>query len=278
MRNAYSSESTSSLPLISTRNSTFLTLTTDDKAFALGQIGQIEKENYLKLQYTLKPWEKGNMNIYSESGKSNYSVLSDLRKKLRIQTEMKDIDFNNNNYYNKYELEKIFDGFQIVNQVKTKDITKQLSKEPYLDLNSFKAQSREICIKNMLLDLMKDERQKIIIETNEREKALEKEFDDLNKDMNAFENFKNNLKVQERKTEQILSKLTQDNKKLFEKKKKVTQEHRTILDEIEKSIIVTHSKPKICLLIQTLLKYACILCKKAKKDADYCRRPLILMY
>ena len=70
-----SSESTSSLPLISTRNSTFLTLTTDDKAFALGQIGQIEKENYLKLQYTLKPWEKGNMNIYSESGKSNYSVL-----------------------------------------------------------------------------------------------------------------------------------------------------------------------------------------------------------
>ena len=55
---------------------------------------------------------------------------------------------------------------------------------------------------------MKDERQKIIIETNEREKALEKEFDDLNKDMNAFENFKNNLKVQERKTEQILSKLT----------------------------------------------------------------------
>ena len=97
------------------------------------------------------------MNIYSESGKSNYSVLSDLRKKLRIQTEKKDIDFNNNNYYNKYELEKIFDGFQIVNQVKTKDITKQLSKEPYLDLNSFKPQSREICIKNILLDLMKDE-------------------------------------------------------------------------------------------------------------------------
>ena len=46
------------------------------------------------------------MNLYSASGKSNYSVLSDLRKKLRIQTEMKDIDFNNNNYYNKYELEK----------------------------------------------------------------------------------------------------------------------------------------------------------------------------
>ena len=81
-----SSESTSSLPLLSTRNSTFLTLTTDDKAFALGQINQIEKENYLKLQYNLKPWQKGNINIYSTSGKSNYSVLSDLRKKLRIQT------------------------------------------------------------------------------------------------------------------------------------------------------------------------------------------------
>ena len=31
---------------------------------------------------------------------------------------------------------------------------------------------------------------------------------DFNKDINSFENFKNNLKVQERKTEQILSKLT----------------------------------------------------------------------
>jgi hypothetical protein len=46
---AKSSESTSSLPLISTRKSTFLTLTTEDKAFALGQIDQIEKDNYLKL-------------------------------------------------------------------------------------------------------------------------------------------------------------------------------------------------------------------------------------
>ena len=248
-----SSESTSSLPLLSTRNSTFLTLTTDDKAFALGQINQIEKENYLKLQYNLKPWQKGNINIYSTSGKSNYSVLSDLRKKLRIQTEMKDIDFNNNNYYNKYELEKIFDGFQIVNQVKTKDITKQLSKEPYLDLNSFKAQSREICIKNMLLDLMRDERQKIIIETNEREKALDKEFNDLNKDIDAFENFKNNLKVQERKTEQILSKLTQDNKKLFEKKKKVTQEHRTILDEMEKAIRGIMNMKQYSVFTHTLL-------------------------
>ena len=45
---------------------------------------------------------------------------------------------------------------------------------------------------------MKDEWQKIIIETNVN----------FNKDINSFENFKNNLKVQERKTEQILSKLT----------------------------------------------------------------------
>ena len=210
---ALSSDSTTSLPLISTRNSTFLTLTTDDTAFALGQVGKINRDKYLREQYNLKPWEKIDTNIYLSSGKSNYSILQDLKKKIRIQTEMKDIDFNNNKYYNKYDLEKIFDGLQIVNQVKTKDVTKQLSKEPYSDLNSFKAQSREICIKNMLLDLMRDERQKIILETNERENALKSGFDDLNKDINSFEKFKDNLKLQERKTEQILSKLTQDNKK-----------------------------------------------------------------
>ena len=250
---ALSSDSTTSLPLISTRNSTFLTLTTDDTAFALGQVGKINRDKYLREQYNLKPWEKIDTNIYLSSGKSNYSILQDLKKKIRIQTEMKDIDFNNNKYYNKYDLEKIFDGLQIVNQVKTKDVTKQLSKEPYSDLNSFKAQSREICIKNMLLDLMRDERQKIILETNERENALKSGFDDLNKDINSFEKFKDNLKLQERKTEQILSKLTQDNKKLFEKKKKVNQEHRTILDEIEKSIRGIMNMKQYSVFTHTLL-------------------------
>ena len=43
---AKSSESISSLPFISTRNSIFLTFKREDKTIALGQI---EKDNYLKL-------------------------------------------------------------------------------------------------------------------------------------------------------------------------------------------------------------------------------------
>ena len=55
---ALSSDSTTSLPLISTRNSTFLTLTTDDTAFALGQVGKINRDKYLREQYNLKLGKK----------------------------------------------------------------------------------------------------------------------------------------------------------------------------------------------------------------------------
>jgi hypothetical protein len=105
----------------------------------------------------------------------------------------------------------------------------------------------------MFLDLMKEERKKynnIIKETND---ALVRETNNLNNDIKIFENFKESVKEKGRKIENILNKLINDNKKLFEKQKKYNQEHRSILDEIEKIIRIILNMKHYVLFTNNLL-------------------------
>ena len=250
------STTVSALPKLtssSTKENTFLTSTSDDILFATHQVDKINRIGWLSELNKLKPWERiNNSNIYSKHGKTNISLVRNIKKKVK-KNNIKDFNWSSQNYYSQNELDKIFDGMQIVNQVKTKDETKKLSKDPYLDLYSFTKQSREICANNMFLDLMKEERKKynnIIKETND---ALVRETNNLNNDIKIFENFKESVKEKGRKIENILNKLINDNKKLFEKQKKYNQEHRSILDEIEKIIRIILNMKHYVLFTNNLL-------------------------
>ena len=250
------STTVSLLPKVKTsslKENTFLTSTSDDILFATHQVDKINRIGWLNSLNKLKPWERiSNSNIYSKHGKTNISLIKNIKKKVK-KTDFKDFNWSSQNYYNQNQLDKIFDGIQIVKQVKTKDETKKLSKDPYLDLYNFTKQSREICANNMFLDLMKEERKKynnIIKETND---ALERETNNLNNDIKIFEKFKESVKEKGRKIENILNKLINDNKKLFEKQKKYNQEHRSILDEIEKIIRIILNMKHYVLFTNNLL-------------------------
>ena len=69
--------------------------------------------------------------------RKNKHFINKKHKKKVKKTDFKDFNWSSQNYYNQNQLDKIFDGIQIVKQVKTKDETKKLSKDPYLDLYNF---------------------------------------------------------------------------------------------------------------------------------------------
>lgn len=244
------SNSTETLPRISTRSTTFITSTTDDVGFAQQQIDKIDRQNYLSNYYRLKPWEQiSNYNIYASSGKSNYSLLSDIRKKVKIGKPIKEINWSTEKSLNRNQLQKVFDASQIMKRIRNNSEFK----EPYIDLHTYSSQSREICIRNMLIDLMNDERKKITQHQKEISYALSHSLKELNNDMNIFEKFQEEVRKKSKETEITLNKLLQQNKKLVDKKKKVNQEHRLLLDEIEKVIRMIFNMKYFGLFVQNLL-------------------------
>lgn len=234
MNNKFNSKSVSiSLPRLSSRSTTFLTSSTDDVSFAQNQINKITRSNDLREYYKLKPWEKSMVSVFKEEGKSNFMLLSDIRKKISIENKsVKDINWSNQKYFTQEQLDKFFDASQIMRRVNNK----KQCKEPFIDLFTYASQSKEICVRNMLIDLMNEERRKISRNQKEISNALQQSICELNNDIVLFDNFKEEMKKKAKETELVLNKVIQSNKKLIEKKKKHTQEHRLILDEIEKMI------------------------------------------
>ena len=83
MNKSKEGKTSTTLPRITSRSTTFITSTTDDVSFAQNQINKITRSNYLHEYYKLKPWEKAPNNIYKDSGTCNYVLLSDLRKSIK---------------------------------------------------------------------------------------------------------------------------------------------------------------------------------------------------
>ena len=66
MNKSKEGKTSTTLPRITSRSTTFITSTTDDVSFAQNQINKITRSNYLHEYYKLKPWEKAPNNIYKD--------------------------------------------------------------------------------------------------------------------------------------------------------------------------------------------------------------------
>jgi hypothetical protein len=89
---------------------------------------------------------------------------------------------------------------------------------------------------------LNNERNKIQQKQQAISNALVQSHNDLDKDISMFDTFKSDMRKQMKQNEINLSKVSLHNKQLLEMKKKYMQDHRLILDEIEKTIrqIITH--------------------------------------
>ena len=235
----YKSVSEVKLPLLSTKNcsneNTFMNEITDDSSFAMNQIDRMYRLNNLRKIYKLKPWERINkINIFPTNHKSNHIILTNLKKKSTNSTpNIKNINWGENKYYNNKELNNVFDAFHISKHVKNQDEIRKNSKEKHNDINNFSEQNKKNFINNFLYSMLKDERKKIADLEAEKIEALNNKINDFN----IF----------------VLNCLFIENKKIYDNKKKISQENEILLDLIEKLIRQIINMKKYAIFTHKLL-------------------------
>ena len=214
-------------------DSTFLTVSTDDVSFASNQIRKITQKFHLQNYYNKKPWDKdANNNIFLTSGKSNFMLINEVKNKLKTKKPLKELNTNMNSYIPNDQHDKIIEASHILKRYENR----KDCKEPYIDIYTYKTQSKEICIKNMLIDLMNEERMKLNKHEQEISRALTLNQRDLDKDIALFDTFTNDVRIKSKEIENRLGRVMQENKHSIDRKKKHTQDHRVILDEMEKTL------------------------------------------
>ena len=231
-----------SIPSTSNTNlnkSVFMTIT-DDIGFTKMQIDKINESIKNLKEKELKPWQKNiNNNIYSCNGKTNYHLIKELNKKFKIiknDKDIKKINWSNQNYYNKKQLNNIFDGYNISKRVINNFEIKRKCRERSFEMDAFISQTRNISLDNLKINLMKNEREKIYTKQLDYQKALDYEKKSLEKDVEDFNAFKLEVKTRLKEDEMTLYKFIQNNKLLFEKHKQLSKEYKFIIEEIMRHI------------------------------------------
>ena len=224
------------LPNISSLNKSVFMTITDDIGFAKMQIDKINQSIVKEGENELKPWlKKINNNIYICNGKTNYQIMKELNKKFKIiknNKDIKKINWSKQSYYNRKELNNIFDGYNISKKIMNKYEVKRKVKDRGFYLDEFISQTKNISMENLKLNLLKSEKHKIFIKENQYEKALEYEKKSLEKDIENFDSFKLEVKRKMKDDEMKLIKLIQNNKLLYETNKKLSHEYKYTIEEI----------------------------------------------
>ena len=240
----------------SLNRSVFMTIT-DDVGFTKMQIDKINESIKNLKEKELKPWQKSiNNNIYSCNGKTNYHLIKELNKKFKIiknDKDIKSINWSKQNYYNKKQLNNIFDGYNISKRVINNFEVKKKCRERSFEMDAFISQTRNISLDNLKINLIKNEREKIQSKHVDYQKALDYEKKSLEKDVEDFNNFKLEVNTRLKEDEKILYKYIQENKLLFERHKQLSQEYKYIVEEIMRYIKIIISYKHYGIFIHKLL-------------------------
>ena len=221
--------------------------TTDDTLFALNEIKLVDDKIAKRNQNRQLIWKKkSNNNIYGTYATQNYKDIKAVKEKvhesggwdafnLKAEIERK-------KYFPIENVDIMFDSARIMNEMKEKQIYSQqsysnkYSSTKAVDLYTFTKQNRDICLKNILIQLLKNERNKISSKEQAVSQALIQAKEELGNDMEAFFNYQENQKLQFKEIETALAKTVRENKLKIEEKRIISNEVRNTQNEIEKTI------------------------------------------
>jgi hypothetical protein len=103
-------------------------------------------------------------------------------------------------------------------------------------LHTFTKHNRDICLKNIFINLIKDESNKIKTKEEQINKALDEAKVDFLKDKQAFEQFRNYKKKRFKEKEIQLDEAIKKNKIYIDQIKKINSEIHGTKDEIDRNI------------------------------------------
>ena len=221
--------------------------TTDETLFALNEIKLVDDKIAKRNQNRQLIWKKkSNNNIYGTYATKNYKDIKAVKEKvyesggwnafnLRAEIERK-------KYFPIENVDIMFESARIMNDMKEKQMYSQqsysnkYSSTKAVDLYTFTKQNRDICLKNILIQLLKNERNKISSKEQAVSQALIQAKEELGNDMEAFFNYQENQKLQFKEIETSLAKTVRENKLKIEEKRLISNEVRNTQNEIEKTI------------------------------------------
>ena len=224
----------------------FLITQPDDKGFTQEQVDKLYQRMYLRKQMKLKPWEKNSFkNIYKSSGKSNHQILQNLKMRIKTNSSnsIKAEDISNKyNYYKDHELKTISNSQEIARQIKLNSLVRRKFKQPSSNIKTYTIQTKQICVDNMLSDLMQMERKNMQKRINEYQNALKNEIQNLDKDIFSFEQYTTNEMFKRNIRFKYRNNIETTKKNLNEVIKNLSQEYHSLKAEIPKTLKLINDK------------------------------------
>ena len=218
---------------------------TDDSLFALSQIRNMDRFISKKINKNVV-WKEKTRNIYEINTSRNCKEIKTIKDRIH-QSRFED----SKNFDLKYEInrKKYFpiEKVAIVNDAKAiiKKMEDEFNKNKSMsnffvkkrvDIQTFAIQNREICLKNNMINVLRDECDKI----KKKEKDYSKALDDANKgfikDQEAFERFIGDHKLIMKKKELEVEEAIRNRKKKKDELYRISLEIKITQEEIEKHI------------------------------------------
>ncbi len=213
---------------------------TDDIGFATLINNRLDRKIKVIKQLGYKNWKKGAQNnIYKNEWTSNRKIIRNLNlnNNLKIESDaFNSFDMNNLKHYFGGETGNIFNCYYTAKNYKFKNELKKKYSPLDIKIETIISNTKNLCLNNYMLDLLKNERKNIYNREYGYKDALDNEYNLLNKDIKSFENYKEKEKLKLKKLEAELFKTINESGAFLETIKQKTHEHRALLDDIKKTI------------------------------------------
>ena len=217
---------------------------TDDTFFALSEIKHMDRKISKRINKCVI-WKEKNRNIYDLYTSQNKKDIENVRIGIRKYGLGEDFDLraeiDRKKYFPIEKVDVINDAKEIMNNIKKsmineKKVFKTFYNRNRLDLHTFVKQNREICKKNFVIDLLRNERDKV----KTKEKEIKKDLDDAQRiflrDKDDFENFMKEKKKQFKDSDFNLEEAIRNNRLTMDKMRNFNSEVHETEDEIERNI------------------------------------------
>lgn len=217
---------------------------TDDDYFAMSQIKRIDNAIKKRINKDII-WKEKTENKYDIFTSKNRTDINNV--KTRVRQNLSGVNFNlrkevnKNNYFPVEHIETIQDAKKIIRKIKNnivqdRKVVKKYKHFNIIDLHTFREQNRDICLRNILINIIKTESNKLKKKETIVGKALKEANDDFNKDKDNFEILTKNEISNFRMKEIKLDEAIKQNRVLIEEIKKRGSELRGTKDEAKKYI------------------------------------------
>ena len=217
---------------------------TDDSIFALSQIKNIDDLIAKRINKNFV-WKEKHKKVYDINASKNYKDIKKIKKKIyeaRFEPS-KNFDLRNEIDKKKYfpieKVDIINDASEILKKMENQKKETKFNNffiKRRVDIQTFAKQNRDICLKNNLINLLKEESNNLKVKEKEISKALEDANKSLNRDKQLFEDFVIKNKEIIKKNDLMIQQAEKYNKHLIDEILKLNSEIKSNQDEIERNI------------------------------------------